>query len=673
MVESDSSLSSAPSTDDEMPVDVSPANASELTPQKKKQGNILSFFKQKERSPSPPRKKREPSPEHIYGPQDNPDIAFIVMFRSRFNEAFPRGAPHVGPQDIEQGVAEGTPSQDVEGLLCALLGLVLNRKKPVEKGHYGRALEESVQTQKSQWPRAWGGVNPLSGGRGFQTMTALERITLLHTLTLWSLNQNEQVKAMIANAYKSRTTKDRLDTNIPLSVQPWGLDGEKRRYWLIEGQNDTHFRIYRETDPHKTKKVKWFSVSGDIEELRVVATKLEEEDGRKEAKTLGERMINAIPRFEASEVKRKRREYRLQRQATFTRPDPGFSLYEGRTRGKRLRYTFTDDDDFDSDNLSTRRSARTSGRDDSAAPSGPTVTASGRQVRSRATGLYGETLHSGQVSDRASPATGDYVRSEASEEPQQAHAHGRSTRAANRGTANGRSNRTVLSDDEEDATSWDGGDEDEDEPEQMDLDDDEDEQAEDSSEEDDEPHSLMVTLRYHKGSFNPPSDAPTSNGHAQDLRSLNGTIQRPAQSAESTLAGQGAPRQPEQQAPDPVEPPLQPAPLPQPVAVFAPTPTAPAPFAPNGIPILSQQPLAPHVGPAAQYPHPVPNPSVLRKLEGMFPAPNPPYVAPPVQQQQPVAFPANGTAQAQPPFPDQQQQKQFPPALPSPTPASNWQ
>jgi hypothetical protein len=128
------------------------------------------------------------------------------------------------------------------------------------------------------------------------------KITLLHTLCLWSLNQNELVKTMITNAYKSRTTKDKLDTNIPLSVQPWGLDGDKRRYWLVEGQNDTHFRVYRETDPHKTKKVKWFSVVGDIEELRVVAAKLEEEDGRREAKLLGERMINAIPRFEASEV-----------------------------------------------------------------------------------------------------------------------------------------------------------------------------------------------------------------------------------------------------------------------------------------------------------------------------------------------------------------------------------
>lgn len=54
------------------------------------------------------------------------------MFRSRFNEAFPRGSPSVGPQDIEIGVVDGTPSAEIEGLLCGLLGLVLNRKKPVE-------------------------------------------------------------------------------------------------------------------------------------------------------------------------------------------------------------------------------------------------------------------------------------------------------------------------------------------------------------------------------------------------------------------------------------------------------------------------------------------------------------------------------------------------------------
>jgi hypothetical protein len=106
---------------------------------------------------------------------------------------------------------------------------------------------------------------------------------------------------MIAQAYKSRTTKDKLDTNIPLSVQPWGRDGEKRRYWLVEGQNDTHFRVYREGNPQTTKAT-WWSVAGSIDELKVLAKVLDEEDGHREAKALSERMNNAVPRFEASEV-----------------------------------------------------------------------------------------------------------------------------------------------------------------------------------------------------------------------------------------------------------------------------------------------------------------------------------------------------------------------------------
>ncbi|KAH7378451.1 hypothetical protein DE146DRAFT_682603 [Phaeosphaeria sp. MPI-PUGE-AT-0046c] len=663
MVDSDSSLSSPPSTDDEMPVDTTSANGPNATPQKKKQGNILTFFKQKDKSPTPPRKKREPSPEHVYVPEDNPDIAFIIMFRSRFSEAFPRGAPHVGPQDIELGVAEGTPSADVEGLLCALLGLVLNRKKPVEKGHYGRALEESIQTQKSQWPRAWGGSNPLSGGRGFQTMNALERITLLHTLSLWSLNQNEQIKVMITNAYKSRTTKDKLDTNIPLSVQPWGLDGEKRRYWLVEGQSDTHFRIYRETDPHKTKKVKWFSVAGDIEELRAVATKLEEEDGRTNAKALGERMINAIPRFEASEVKRKRREYRAQRNVAFTRPDPGFSLYEGRTRGKRLRYTFSDEEDFDSDNLGARRSTRTSGRDTPAAPSGPTVTASGRQVRSRATGLYGETLLSGQVSDRASPATGDYVRSDASEEPEQSR--GRATRAANRGTANGRpSNRTINSEDEDDATSWDGGDEDEDEPEQMELDDDEEQDVESEEEDDEEPATLMVTLRYGKGQDSQRND-PIKDDQAvpatapQTDTLMNGTHH------DLAVAKPDAVSEPKLHLPTPMEPPLHPAPQPpQPIAALPQAQHSSPAYAPNGHSLPTPQYAPAPVLPAAHLPQPIGNPTVLPIPEGMFSAPQQQQVQPQPQPQFPNGQPAQEPHQA---FLQQPVVQQPPP------PTSTWQ
>lgn len=58
------------------------------------------------------------------------------MFRARFADSFPRSVPHLGPQDIESGVQESPPGEYIERLLCALLGLVLNRKKEVEYGRH---------------------------------------------------------------------------------------------------------------------------------------------------------------------------------------------------------------------------------------------------------------------------------------------------------------------------------------------------------------------------------------------------------------------------------------------------------------------------------------------------------------------------------------------------------
>jgi hypothetical protein len=54
------------------------------------------------------------------------------MFRSRFSDVFPKSLANYGPQDIERGVVDSVPAEDIENLLCALIGLVLNRKKYVE-------------------------------------------------------------------------------------------------------------------------------------------------------------------------------------------------------------------------------------------------------------------------------------------------------------------------------------------------------------------------------------------------------------------------------------------------------------------------------------------------------------------------------------------------------------
>lgn len=80
--DSDSALSSAPPTEDEMPVEAAPAKAAKGANQKKKKnGTILTFFNK--RSPSPPPRKRPASPPHEYVPEDNPDIAVSIGRVSR--------------------------------------------------------------------------------------------------------------------------------------------------------------------------------------------------------------------------------------------------------------------------------------------------------------------------------------------------------------------------------------------------------------------------------------------------------------------------------------------------------------------------------------------------------------------------------------------------------------
>ncbi|PYI10011.1 hypothetical protein BO78DRAFT_361874 [Aspergillus sclerotiicarbonarius CBS 121057] len=506
-----SSLSSAPPSDEEtgsMAID--------------EPVGIAKYFKKESESPPP---KREPSPPHEYVLADNSDIAFIVMFRARFHDAFPRSTPHFGPQDIERGVAESPPGDHIERLLCAFLGLVLNRKKDVDRNHYQRPLEEAIQTHASQWPKAWQGKNPLHGGRTFATMSPEERLQLLKSLILWSLASSDAVQAKIKESYKQARHED--DLNQPLSVQPWGRDGLKRRYWLIEGLDDTHFRLYRESNP-SLKNVSWWSVAGSIPELKAVADRLDTEKSI-HSKKLSEKIRNSIPRFEGSEEKRKRRDYRIARKAAFARPEPGFSLYEGRTRGKKLKYTYSDDEDIFSDGLpSTRRSTRnTSGVSTPPEPTGPRFTASGRQIRSRAGGLYGETLLSGQREDVNTGEDGRPSRT-------------RATRA------NGYTDYDVDEEMDEGSDAaqssgneWQGGEEEEDNDFEGD---DEEELSGDEAVMNGETPSLVVQLRYNKDKAPSSPSGPAEEHLAGKLESKDEEMAKPATATNAEDSSQVQPQ-----------------------------------------------------------------------------------------------------------------------------------
>lgn len=365
---------------------------------------------------------------------------------------------------------------------------------------------------------------------------------------------------MIKNKYKQQRHND--DENQPLSVQPWGLDGDKRRYFLIQGLDDTNFRVYREGSRH-TKNAHWYSVAGSIDEVKALSEKLEKVDGSQAARRLGTKITNAVPMFEATEEKRRRREYRQERRAAFTRPEPGFGIYEGRTRGKRMRYNYEEGDEGDSDDTSTRRSTRNQSSRSTPFETGPTYTASGRQIKQPRVGEYGESLLSGNVMN-ADELGHDYDDSsragrEGSDETDPVRDGGRATR--NRGArppTNGGSNlrkrkhidgyNSIDEMSDEDGASGDDWDSDKnDEDEHMpDVAEDDDQQASDDgddSEDDEEAgeRSLIVTLKLKNSSLAPDSkETPPTSPPTPGQQTPNG-VQHPPEQALPPLE---APSQP---------------------------------------------------------------------------------------------------------------------------------
>lgn len=103
---------------------------------------------------------------------------------------------------------------------------------------------------------------------------------------------------MISASYNQKRTSD--DLNQPLSVQPWGSDSDKRRYFLVEGDNDCSFRVYRESNPAGFTRT-WFSVAGSIDDVKALADKLTTADGGPNARKLSANILKNIPNFEEKE------------------------------------------------------------------------------------------------------------------------------------------------------------------------------------------------------------------------------------------------------------------------------------------------------------------------------------------------------------------------------------
>jgi hypothetical protein len=176
------------------------------------------------------------------------------------------------------------------------------------------------------------------------------------------------------------------------------------------------------------------------------------------------------------------------RKQQFKRPELNFSLYEGRTRGKRMKYTYSDDEDEGYSDATSRRSTRNTGTHTPA--EGPTVTLSGRQVRSRHGGTYGETMLSGTHTPAVAVGGGDGASDGHDEDGDVVERRPRRAAAANMKNGYSSKSRHIEGynsvdemDDEDDASEQDYGDDEEDDHVSIESDG---QESEDFSQEDEE-------------------------------------------------------------------------------------------------------------------------------------------------------------------------------------------
>jgi hypothetical protein len=361
-------------------------NSLKSTPKRSSKNSLKSTPKS---TPKRPRKKREKSVEPEYhdwrddepdndGKQesekeipipfeDNPSVAFLVMFQKRFFYLF-EGCPSLGPQDIEYGLSSSNLSLPVEQFMCRLLTIVLNRKKPVEPGKYFRALEELQSHVRGfgTWPY-WPQHIRLKTSDPLNSLSKEDRLGFLHMLVLWTLG-SENI----------RNSVNPGEREFPL-----GMDGSNYRYWLVQGQGATRFRIFRQTNP-RLKRVEWVCVASSLPQVgELIHTTLADDHSLSAGQLRGvlvevEQQLYETEELREVEEKKEERRRRKQTILENRQAEIATKSYEGRTRGKRINYALDNyadmqdsegdnyyspatDDEHKRDDRATRRSARLRG------------------------------------------------------------------------------------------------------------------------------------------------------------------------------------------------------------------------------------------------------------------------------------------------------------------------
>ncbi|CEP16326.1 hypothetical protein [Parasitella parasitica] len=352
------------------------------------------------------------TPSYEFSSSQQWQIGFIYAFTATFNHhedmsILYHRLPNFTPQDLEDEIQK-EESELIHQIICACLGNVLNRSKPIEsfKVSLQQLLTDKIKAFEIDLQ-----VNPLLR-QSYYSLPVDQKLYILYSMIEWQLQDSTAVKTMIDGFYQQNGQSG----SNPIISHPIGRDGQKRTYWQF-GESSW---IWRQTNSTKLLD-QWKTVCKNRQDIEQLVESFSGTKSRAEkalVKVIEERIYDIANKEEQKKLRKERAELRklVPVEVSITPT----TLRSRGNRSQRVHYNFDDiygideeenneadddsfEDEYDAADLTNGRKRQRSRRAPSP-PRPPPTRWSSRLNRGTATEISAETVEIDGQSVEAAPS-----------------------------------------------------------------------------------------------------------------------------------------------------------------------------------------------------------------------------------------------------------------------------
>ncbi|KAK4509945.1 uncharacterized protein ATC70_008095 [Mucor velutinosus] len=274
------------------------------------------------------------APSYSFSSLQQWQVAFIYAFSATFNphqEVSPQyyKLPSFTPQDLEDEIQK-QESELIHQIICACIGNILNRNKPVES--FKNSLQQLI-TDKMKTFDIDLESNPLLK-QNYNALPIDIKLYILYSLVEWQLQDSSAVK-LIVDTYN---LQDGLTAANPIIARSVGTDSKKRTYWQF---GDSPW-IWRETNSTKSLS-QWETLCRNRQDLEQLVDSFSGTTSRLEKaliKTITEEIYDIADKEEQKKLRKERAEMRklIPVEVSITPT----TLRSRGNRSQRVHYNFDD-------------------------------------------------------------------------------------------------------------------------------------------------------------------------------------------------------------------------------------------------------------------------------------------------------------------------------------------